>query len=189
MSKRQKKKQTTRQEIRQVAKQLFKTQGFEATTVRQIAGAAEVAPGTIFVHFPDKSAILNDILFEDLELTVAQAFGSLPGKDLSAQLLHLAYTLYSYYLKHKSLSQNLIKNGLFTQSAFSEQIRSFIGAVAKLIQKAQARGEVASHKDPHSLAELYMAAYFFVLLGLLRNDFEDLEEASAKLKAMLELSF
>jgi AcrR family transcriptional regulator len=35
---------------------LFREQGYEATTIEQIAAAAEVAPSTCFRYFPAKSA-------------------------------------------------------------------------------------------------------------------------------------
>jgi AcrR family transcriptional regulator len=59
---RERKKQKTRQTIIKVALELFAEQGYEQTTIAEIADAAEVAPRTIFAYFPSK----EDILFYDL---------------------------------------------------------------------------------------------------------------------------
>jgi AcrR family transcriptional regulator len=59
---RERKKQKTRGTIVEAALELFAKQGYEETTVAQIADAAEVSPRTIFAYFPSK----EDILFSDL---------------------------------------------------------------------------------------------------------------------------
>lgn len=55
---RERKKTRTRQTIQAHAVRLFKRQGFEATTIDQIADAAEVSPSTFFRYFPTKEAVL-----------------------------------------------------------------------------------------------------------------------------------
>jgi AcrR family transcriptional regulator len=55
---RERKKVRTREAIQTHAVRLFKRQGFEATTVDQIADAAEISPSTFFRYFPTKEAVL-----------------------------------------------------------------------------------------------------------------------------------
>jgi AcrR family transcriptional regulator len=52
-------KAATRQRILQAAARLFAEQGFEATTTRDIAAAAEIASGTLFNYFATKEAIVG----------------------------------------------------------------------------------------------------------------------------------
>jgi AcrR family transcriptional regulator len=59
---RERKKQKTRDTIVRVALELFDEQGYEQTTIAEIAEAAEVSPRTIFAYFPSK----EDILFSNL---------------------------------------------------------------------------------------------------------------------------
>lgn len=54
----ERKKEETRKKIISVAIDLFNRQGFERTTVEQIAGEADIARGTVFNHFPAKEAIV-----------------------------------------------------------------------------------------------------------------------------------
>ena len=55
----EKRKQQTRQKIIHTAVRLFQVQGFQATTVDQIAGKADIARKTLYNHFPVKEAIVN----------------------------------------------------------------------------------------------------------------------------------
>lgn len=51
-------KSATRKRILQAARRLFADQGFDATTTRDIALAAEIASGTLFNYFSTKEAIV-----------------------------------------------------------------------------------------------------------------------------------
>ena len=54
--------QKTRQLILEVAKKIISQQGFENTTAKDIAKAAGVAEGTVFLHFENKQGIVNDVV-------------------------------------------------------------------------------------------------------------------------------
>jgi AcrR family transcriptional regulator len=55
---RERKKQRTRETIARVALELFLERGFHATTIRQIADAADVAPRTVSLYFPVKEELV-----------------------------------------------------------------------------------------------------------------------------------
>jgi AcrR family transcriptional regulator len=58
---RERKKQKTRWSIQEHALRLFAEQGYEATTIDQIAAAAEISPSTFFRYFKTK----EDLVLED----------------------------------------------------------------------------------------------------------------------------
>ncbi|WP_214103708.1 acyl-CoA-like ligand-binding transcription factor [Acrocarpospora catenulata] len=58
---RERKKARTRRTIQEQALRLFAEQGYEATTIEQIAEASEISPSTIFRYFPTK----EDIVLQD----------------------------------------------------------------------------------------------------------------------------
>jgi AcrR family transcriptional regulator len=67
---RERKKQRTRETIAKVALELFAEQGFQATTIKQVADAADVAPRTVSGYFPTKEELAFpevDEIFAELE--------------------------------------------------------------------------------------------------------------------------
>lgn len=62
--KRSKKSIQTEQQILQTAKTLFHENGFEKVTTRDIAQAAGVAEGTIFLYFDNKIGLLNSVMVD-----------------------------------------------------------------------------------------------------------------------------
>ncbi len=68
---RERKKAKMRAAIQRHALRLFREQGYEVTTVEQIAEAAEVSPSTFFRYFPTKEDV---VLYDDLDPLLIAAF-------------------------------------------------------------------------------------------------------------------
>src|ERR1700744_4083588 len=72
---RERKKARTRASLREHALRLFREQGYQATTVEQIAAAAEVSPSTFFRYFPTKEEV---VLQDDMDIRLVEAFANRP---------------------------------------------------------------------------------------------------------------
>jgi AcrR family transcriptional regulator len=59
-----------RRELVAIASELFAAQGYQATTVREIAIAAGMLSGSLYHHFESKEAILDELLREYLDEAV-----------------------------------------------------------------------------------------------------------------------
>lgn len=64
-------REQTRQKILDVSLELFRIQGFDETTSRDIARQAAIANGTLFNYFPNKEAIVLQLACDALERTEA----------------------------------------------------------------------------------------------------------------------
>lgn len=60
LSRRERKKKETRERIFSNAMQLFRRQGFSATSVEQITQKADVGKGTFYNYFPTKEAVITE---------------------------------------------------------------------------------------------------------------------------------
>ncbi|WP_188189368.1 TetR/AcrR family transcriptional regulator [Nonomuraea sp. SYSU D8015] len=90
MSLRERKKQRTRQALIDAAGRLFDEQGYEATTVEQIAAAADVSTRTFFTYFRHKADVLYANSFERIDVGV-RVIGSRQPGERPVQLLARAF--------------------------------------------------------------------------------------------------
>ena len=75
---RERKKQKTRESIQRTALRLFEKQGYEETTIEQIAAAAEISPSTFFNYFPTKEDV---VLFDAYDPLAIQMFLERPKDE------------------------------------------------------------------------------------------------------------
>jgi AcrR family transcriptional regulator len=84
---RERKKARTRASLREHALRLFREQGYQATTVEQIAAAAEVSPSTFFRYFPTKEDV---VIQDDLDARLFAAFERQPPEVAPVAALRAA---------------------------------------------------------------------------------------------------
>jgi AcrR family transcriptional regulator len=88
---RERKKQRTRATLVDVAARLCAEQGYERTTVDQIAAGADVSPRTFSRYFPNKEAVIG-ALMEDIAGQVADALTRQPHDITEHEALVRAHT-------------------------------------------------------------------------------------------------
>jgi AcrR family transcriptional regulator len=85
---RERKKIRTRETIRREALRLIEENGYAATTVEQIAEAAEVSPSTFFRYFPTKESVL---LADDMDSAFLDALAAQPPDLSPVRAIRRAY--------------------------------------------------------------------------------------------------
>ena len=71
-------KGNTKREILNVALDLFSTQGFEATSISQIAEAVGIRKASLYSHFESKQAVLDALILQVLEGYAKQSLFAKP---------------------------------------------------------------------------------------------------------------
>jgi len=69
MGRRARRKTETLRRIEDAGWHLFRTRGYEATSTREIAEAADIAAGTLFNYFPEKRGLLIHLMQRELDTT------------------------------------------------------------------------------------------------------------------------
>jgi AcrR family transcriptional regulator len=75
---RERKKLKTRESIQREAMRLFQKQGYEETTIEQIAAAVEISPSTFFNYFPSKEDV---VLYDAYDPVVASLMTERPANE------------------------------------------------------------------------------------------------------------
>ena len=154
----ERRKEETRKKIVSAAMGLFTKQGFEQTTVDQIAEEADVARGTIFNHFPAKEAIVLEYVRRGLKEAgpeMVKKVEKLP--DTSTRLTAL-FNLSNEWLEN-ILPGDVIKRYMsymlqtLFDSAKNQQARSGYGDILQsIISKGQDEGEIRRDIPAETLA-------------------------------------
>jgi AcrR family transcriptional regulator len=106
------KSETTAARILDAALGLFRTKGFEETTMRDIATAAGMATGAAYHHFPSKDAMVMAFYrraCDDMQPLLETALADVKGLD--RQLVALVRTKLDYFQRDREVLKALLKNG------------------------------------------------------------------------------
>lgn len=90
------------------AARLFRQQGFEATTVREIARAAGSLPGSLHYRYPTKAALLIDLTRRGMEADLAAVRTAIAGVADPVERLRLALRARLGYLLSKDAAQVIL---------------------------------------------------------------------------------
>jgi AcrR family transcriptional regulator len=155
---RERKKQRTRETIARAAHELFVERGYHATTLPDIAEAADVSTRTIFAYFPSK----EDILFADFPSMVealGQALASRPeGQDALE-------TVRDFIVSSHAVEKSDLDEGLHRMIQDDETLRSHLRArlsqMEELVAAAIAEDLGAAEDDlrPQVVAASLTAAF------------------------------
>ena len=156
----------TKQEILDAALELFSVQGFEATSIAQIAGAVGIRKASLYSHFENKQAILNALVQKVLEQYEEHSLfaradwekdtGSLPQTaDDAVQMIQgqIRYILHDPAISRarKMLVIEQFQNPelakLQTKQNYTDVLGYFTGLIKCLIQKG-----VLAADDPEIMA-------------------------------------
>ncbi|MFC4637907.1 TetR/AcrR family transcriptional regulator [Deinococcus hohokamensis] len=188
---RERHKQDKQERIRAAALTLFTQQGYEATTVRQIAEAADVATGTVFRYATDKADLLLMVFHDVIAQTITLALQPQRLDGALTQVLpRLFDPFFAFYEARQVLASDFLRLVLFHQSPWRtrelEQGQAFVQQLAELLRERQAAGEVSADVDPHTVAVAIFSLYQACLVNWLTGG-ATLTDTRRQLEALLHL--
>ena len=156
---RERKKQRTRQQIIDAAMGLFAERGYQATTITDIAAAADVAPRTFFSYFPSKEAVVFHNLEGDLDGLASALRDRLPGETAFDALRRWIDSMFDEWLAEED--ETLLRKRLCRED---EGLANFEGGMLARIHEllleaiADDLGEPPDALRPRLVAAAAMAA-------------------------------
>jgi AcrR family transcriptional regulator len=182
---RQQQKDATAQRLFEVAVELFRTRGYNETTVAAITEAAGVAKGTFFTHFASKDAVLGHLGRMQLaRLTAALAANTeFAGLSFREQVRFIFRTLGDGLAEQRELVLITAVEILRSHDAADAELHTIAGfdrVLLPLVTTAQDRGELRADAAAAEIASLVRGIYFQSVFEWLRRDDEPFFEVAAR---------
>jgi AcrR family transcriptional regulator len=163
-SRRERRKADIRNRLFRAALELFATRGFMATTVEDITGAADVAKGTFFNHFPTKEHLLTE--FGEWRVAIIRKAraeaeqGRLPLRDV---LRRLVFQLVKEPGRSRAMTRCMLLGALGNEPVAGLVQKTFAEGrtvLAEIMTIGQRRGEIRRDWPAADLARLFQQSYF-----------------------------
>ena len=166
---RERKKQKTREAIQNEAMRLFLAQGYEETTIEQIADAADISPSTFFNYFPTKEDV---VLFDRYDPMLLSMLAHRPADEPVSASLRFA-------LQGLDIALEQDRDMIFARAKLAMETPDLRARFWEELEKAREliAGVVAARtgRSPHDyevrvLSMVVVTAAFEANLEWLRND-------------------
>lgn len=154
--------------ILDAALELFRTKGFDETTMRDIATAAGMATGAAYHHFPSKDAMVlafYERSWDDMQPLLESAVTDARG--FQEQLVALIRTKLEYFQPNRTVLKALLRSGADPQnplSPFSRTTRAIRAAdvewFRRTLETVRVPADLAAHL-PDALWLFQMGVIYF----------------------------
>jgi AcrR family transcriptional regulator len=168
---RARKKRQVRDAILAVCGRLFRTRGFDETTIDDIVGAVEISRQTFFNYFPGKDAVLAELglawLGAQGERARVGARSDRPARFMAGFRRVLREQLAAVEQDREFMRLVFTRSGLFfphgpqvgsrADEPRLDRTRAFFAGLASLIRAAQEAGELRRDVPADQIAEMVVA--------------------------------
>lgn len=179
--------------IKDAARALFVSKGFDDTTTREIALRAGVGIGTVFIYADNKRDLLFLVANDELAATTSQAEASVRDDASCLQNLLTAFRLhYEFFGRQPELSRLMLREMTFYDSgrqadrfqATRDRVISLVGSIMK---RAQERRLLRSREDPAFIGWVAFCVFQVELRRWLMTRDLDVNEGMQALQRALTL--
>jgi len=171
ISRRERKKEETRQRLLSVSLELFHEQGYSATTIEDITERADVAKGTFFNYFPSKEALLSELSvwgIEKLQTSLDVSNGA-PQSPV-ARIKFLMRLLQEHMGEKMKLPRRAYAARLFTPPPKQHARHRLSAILTDLVSEAQTRGEIRAELDAVLVSNILHMSFFWSMVNCQEND-------------------
>ena len=193
-SARNKRKQRRFARIKAAARELFREQGYERTTLRQIAKKAKVSAATIVNYFGEKRELLELLFNEEHRLVSEQAALELSeAKAFLDQSIDGFRHYYRYFGANPDYARAILVASTFYDPAVpdpspaGQSVARSIARIKRTVEIARKRGEITLDESDDALALLIFEVYHNQCRYWLAASKPDVERGLAQLRCALSI--
>jgi AcrR family transcriptional regulator len=167
-SARQTQKEATRNRVIDAARELFDTNGYQGTTIREIASHARVSVGSVFTTFASKYEILSQVMQDRLDGLYAELDRVMPYlRGSTADRLRTMFAIhFAFEARHKRLFLAYIGATydwtLPTTSTLMGRNHRLQEIICECLAKGAVEGDVRPEADSQEVVDLLMGAYVWI---------------------------
>ncbi len=190
-TRRERKREETKERIFKSAMRLFKQKGFEATTIDEIAEKADVAKGTFFNYFPHKEAVLGYLAEMWLEEAEAKAAAIMASREPAAEKIRDMFTEFAgFYEEDPKLSKHIVMEWMRRMhEGVDECCRRWDELGVRVVRHLQGNDEVRREVDAERAYRILSAVYdgtLMMWLAAAEKPYRLKEELRKRLTLVLE---
>jgi AcrR family transcriptional regulator len=191
LGRRERNKLEKRARIVAAARRLFDRQGFAETTTLQIAEAADIGTGTLFLYARSKEDLLVMVFKDEMMEVALNLFQRLPkAGNLVDQALAVFAGMVDYHARDIDLTRLLMREIIIPsepdrRSAMDDLTAVIFGNLASLVESARTKGQIDQRFNPEVTGRTIFAIYYFNLLSWLAGRL-DRKEMLVRLERELE---
>ncbi|MEV6421940.1 TetR family transcriptional regulator [Streptomyces sp. NPDC051662] len=158
---RARKKLKTRSAIRRAAFGLIADQGYEATTIEQIAEASEVSPSTVFRYFPTKEDI---VLTDEYDPVMASVLRSRPAGEPPLESVRFLFDQTLQSILTNEYDEAIQRTRLMVEvPAVRARVTETMSVSAKLL------GDVLAERTGRAPDDLELRIFVAAMLSVVRE--------------------
>jgi TetR/AcrR family fatty acid metabolism transcriptional regulator len=162
-SNRERRKAEKRSRILEAAIAVIARSGFQGTTIAQIAGAADVADGTIYLYFENKDDILVTIFEEAMDVFISQGRETIANySDARDKLRAIAECHLANLGSNEDLAcvfQVELRHSIHIMRAFSQtKLREYFSVIQGVIEEGQKSGVFRRDLNAWTAVKIFFGA-------------------------------
>jgi AcrR family transcriptional regulator len=166
-----------RQQILDVARDVFARRGYHTAKIEDIVAAAGVARGTFYLYFEDKRGIFEEIV----DRTIARLGMSIvrvdpnAGRTVADQVKEQILRVVRVLLEDRATTKILLSDALGVDPAFDRKLLSFYDEMSRLLEESLRDGQalgVVREGDVRLMSWLTMGALKEVMFQIVNRGAE-----------------
>jgi len=195
---REKKKHDKAIRIKDAARRVFHHKGYRDATMREVADAAGVATGTLFLYAADKRDLLILTVIDDLDRLTAESAAALkPDDPLLDQLLDAFRPRYEDWASDRRLAMTVLHEVQETHSDYAPDSAmaryqlhrdSILTSIVNIVERQQRMGALSTSESSQTLARLINLIYATAVRYWLRGPQSSVDEGMAVLRDYLRIA-